>query len=205
VSRRAGSRRWVVATSNRGKLGELRALLTQAGLELLAQGDLGVESPHETGYTFVENAILKARHAAHETGLPAIADDSGLVVDGLEGAPGIRSARYAGAGRGDRANVIKLLREMRAISRPERTAHFHCVVVALRGPRDPAPVIAQGQWHGEIALEATGRGGFGYDPVFFDPRLGATAAELTAETKNRVSHRGQALAALATWFAAGTA
>lgn len=189
--------RWVIATGNTGKLAELRALLEPAGLTLVAQGELGVESPPETGATFVENALIKARHAARQTGLPAIADDSGLVVDALGGAPGIFSARYAGPQSRDSDNVARLLEELRDIPAAARGAHFHCVIVALRHAEDPAPAIAQGRWPGRIALEPAGEAGFGYDPVFFDPALGRTAAELTRELKNRVSHRGQALAALA--------
>jgi XTP/dITP diphosphohydrolase len=182
---------WVLATGNRGKVGEISALLAAAGLDLrvTAQGELGVGAVEETGATFVENALLKARHAARATGLPAIADDSGLTVVGLGGAPGVRSARLAGD---DAANVAKLL-ELLADSSLDRRARFHCAVVALERPDDPAPLIATGSWSGEIAREPRGRGGFGYDPVFFDPALGCTAAELDAGQKNRVSHRGIAL------------
>lgn len=190
--------RWVIATGNPGKLIELRALLEPSGLTLVAQSDLGVQSPPETGATFLENALIKARHAAQQTGLPAIADDSGLVVDALGGAPGIYSARYAGHGSQDADNVSKLLDDMRDLSEAERGAHFHCVIVALLGPQDPAPAIGQGRWPGRIALEPAGVSGFGYDPVFFDPELGKTAAELSPEAKNRTSHRGRALRALAT-------
>ncbi|HSG65997.1 MAG TPA: RdgB/HAM1 family non-canonical purine NTP pyrophosphatase [Gammaproteobacteria bacterium] len=186
---------WVLATGNCGKLEEFRALLAGSGLEIIAQSELGVISPAETGATFVENAILKARHAAAQTGLPAIADDSGLIVDALGGAPGVRSARYAGADASDAANLAKLLDTLGATTR--REARFHCVIVALYSAADPAPVIAQGCWPGAIAHAPAGTGGFGYDPVFFDPELGATAAQLAPATKNRVSHRGRALAALA--------
>jgi XTP/dITP diphosphohydrolase len=188
--------RWVLATSNYGKLEELRALLTGSGLEIVTQRELGVSSPAETGTTFVENAVLKARHAAAQTGLPAIADDSGLIVDALDGAPGVLSARYAGPGASDADNVAKLLNVLGTT--PYRVAHFHCVIVALRSADDPAPAIAQGSWSGTITHTPRGLGGFGYDPVFLDPLLGATAAELEPAVKNRVSHRGQALAALAT-------
>jgi XTP/dITP diphosphohydrolase len=184
---------WVLATGNRGKALELAALLAEAGLDfrLTAQSELGVEAPPETAATFVENALLKARHAARVTGLPAIADDSGLVVDALGGAPGVRSARFAGEQADDGANIVKLL----ALLAPakDRLACFYCVLVALQHPDDPAPLIAAGSWCGEIARAARGTGGFGYDPVFFDPRLGRTAAELDAAHKNRVSHRGAAL------------
>ena len=194
----APARRWVIATGNPGKLIELRALLEPAGLTLVAQSDLGVESPPETGATFLENALIKARHAAQVTGLPAIADDSGLVVDALGGAPGIYSARYAGQDSQDADNVRKLLDDMRDLPAAERGAHFHCVIVALLSAQDPAPAIGQGRWPGQIALEPAGVSGFGYDPVFFDPELGKTAAELSGDVKNRVSHRARALEALAT-------
>ena len=185
---------WVLATSNRGKVVELEALFAEAGLaiRLTAQSELGVTSPPETGVTFVENALLKARHAARVTKLPAIADDSGLVVDALGGAPGVRSARFAGEHSDDRANVAKLLELLNSPSLA-RCARFHCVLVALEHPNDAAPLIASGSWTGEIARVPRGTGGFGYDPVFFDPRLGRTAAELEPAHKNRVSHRGAAL------------
>ncbi len=189
--------RWVIATGNAGKLIELRALLEPAGMTLVGQSDLGVESPPETGATFLENALIKARHAAQQTGLAAIADDSGLVVDALGGAPGIFSARYAGPQARDSDNIARLLDAMRDLSATERCAHFHCVVVALRSATDPAPAIGQGRWLGRIALAPAGAAGFGYDSVFFDPELGKTAAELTREVKNRVSHRARALEALA--------
>lgn len=187
--------RWVLATANRGKAAELQALLTQSGLglTLLAQSDLGVPSAEEPGVTFVENALTKARHAARATGLPAIADDSGLAVTALGGAPGVRSARYAGPNADDRANVAQLLAALAALPNPDRSARFHCVLVALRHADDPAPLIAAGDWSGEIATAPRGTNGFGYDPVFFDSRLGKTAAELSAAEKNAVSHRGAAL------------
>ena len=191
-------RRWVLATGNRGKVGELHALLRQSGLELgiEAQSAHGVQSVEETASTFVENALLKARHAALHCGLPAIADDSGLAVDALAGAPGVRSARFAGETATDADNVTALLRALEAVPAP-RTARFHCVLVALLRHDDPAPLIAMGTWEGEIARAARGSGGFGYDPVFFDPRLGLTAAELSPADKNLVSHRGTALRRLA--------
>lgn len=185
---------WVLATSNRGKLSELDSLLRGAGLpiRITAQSDIGVQPTAETAATFVENALIKARHAARESGLPALADDSGLAVDALGGAPGVTSARFAGEGASDADNVAKLLAALAAAPAPRR-AQFHCVLVALRGPEDPAPLIATGSWEGEIAMTPSGARGFGYDPVFFDQRLGRTAAELTREEKNRVSHRGEAL------------
>jgi XTP/dITP diphosphohydrolase len=185
---------WVLATSNRGKAAELTALLADAGLGLhvTAQSELGVSAPPETGTTFVENALLKARHAARATGLPAIADDSGLVVDALGGAPGVRSARFAGDQADDSANVAKLLTSLAQTPR-DRRARFHCVLVALDHPDDAAPLIASGSWEGTIAQAPQGANGFGYDPVFFDPQLQRTAAQLAPALKNQVSHRGAAL------------
>lgn len=185
---------WVLATSNRGKTLELSALLRESGLALqvTAQSELGVPSVAETASTFVENALLKARHAARVSGLAAIADDSGLTVDALGGAPGVRSARFAGESATDADNVAKLLRVLADVP-PPRTARFHCVLVALLSPDDPAPRIALGAWAGEIATTPAGTAGFGYDCVFFDRRLGRTAAELTASEKNGASHRGAAL------------
>jgi len=186
--------RWVLATANAGKAAELATLFRESGLaiDLVAQTELGVPSAPETASTFVENALLKARHAAHVTGLPAIADDSGLAVEALGGAPGVLSARYAGPAASDRANVSKLLAALSAAT-SGRAARFHCALVALLHADDPAPAIGTGEWSGEIAQAERGSNGFGYDPVFFDPRLGKTAAELSAAEKNRVSHRGAAL------------
>jgi XTP/dITP diphosphohydrolase len=185
---------WVLATSNRGKAAELTSLLAEAGLGLrvTAQSELGVQAPPETGVTFVENALLKAQHAARATGLPAIADDSGLVVDALGGAPGVRSARFAGDDADDSANVAKLLASL-AQAPGDRRARFHCVLIALGHPEDAAPLIASGSWEGTITHAPQGNGGFGYDPVFFDPKLQRTAAELDSAHKNQVSHRGSAL------------
>jgi XTP/dITP diphosphohydrolase len=185
---------WVLATANRGKVAEFSALLAAAGLDLrlTPQSELGVSAPPETASTFVENALTKARHAAHHTGLPAIADDSGLVVSALGIAPGVRSARFAGESADDQANIAKLLAALDAPGLG-RAARFHCVLVALEHAEDPAPLIAGGSWAGEIAREPQGHNGFGYDPVFFDPALGRTAAELDPAAKNRVSHRGAAL------------
>ncbi len=185
---------WVLATANRGKVAELSALLAESGIpvRVTAQAELGVSAPPETGATFVENALIKARHAARLTGLPAIADDSGLVVDALGGAPGVHSARFAGEHADDAANIAKLLAALDAPSL-ERSAVFHCALVALRHPDDSAPLIALGSWAGQIARAPSGAHGFGYDPVFFDPKLGRTAAELGAAEKNRVSHRGAAI------------
>jgi len=188
--------RLVLASGNRGKLAEMGAILAGFGVELVAQGDLGIEEVEETGTTFVENALLKARHAARASGLPALGDDSGLCVDALGGAPGLYSARYAGAHGDAGANIAKLLAALQGVPDEARGAHFHCTIVLLRSADDPAPLLAEGRWHGRILQAPRGDGGFGYDPVFFDPRLGAGAAELDPATKNRVSHRAVALARL---------
>ena len=185
--------RWVLASSNSGKLREIQALLAGSGIEIIAQRDLGVHSAEETGASFVENALLKARHAALETGLPAIADDSGLAVDALAGAPGIHSARFAGPDADSQANIVKLLAALAEVPDGQRDARFHCVMVAILSADDPAPVISHADWPGAIAREPAGDGGFGYDPIFYVPELNATAAQLEAEVKNRVSHRGRAL------------
>ncbi|HEY6942766.1 RdgB/HAM1 family non-canonical purine NTP pyrophosphatase [Dokdonella sp.] len=192
----SGSAKLVLASGNRGKLVEMRELLAGEGLDLVSQAELGIDDVEETGATFVENALLKARHAARATGMPALADDSGLCVDALGGAPGLYSARYAGAGGDAAANIAKLLDALRDVPDGRRTAHFHCTIVLLRAADDPAPLIAEGRWHGHILHAPHGANGFGYDPVFFDPALGAGAAELEPATKNRVSHRGLALARL---------
>lgn len=183
----------VLATGNPGKVRELADLLAAFGLDIVAQTELGVESADETGLTFIENAILKARHASAVTGLPAIADDSGLAVDVLGGAPGIYSARYAGEDASDQQNLDKLLAALNAVPDGERQAHFHCVLVYLRHAADPTPLVFHGSWTGEIARTASGVGGFGYDPIFFVPELGKTAAELSKSEKLAVSHRGKAL------------
>ncbi|HMB57984.1 MAG TPA: RdgB/HAM1 family non-canonical purine NTP pyrophosphatase [Arenimonas sp.] len=186
----------VLATSNRGKLAEMQPLLADAGFELVTQGELGVPDAIEDGYTFIENALIKARHAAAMTGLPALADDSGLIVDALHGAPGLISAHYAGVHGDAVANIRKLLAELRGIPEAQRGARFISVIVLLWHPHDPQPLIAEGLWEGRVLETPRGDGGFGYDPVFFDPALGLTAAQLPAEVKNRVSHRGRALALL---------
>jgi XTP/dITP diphosphohydrolase len=183
----------VLASGNAGKLVEMREILG-GNFELVVQGDLGIADVDETGTTFVENAILKARNAARVSGLPALGDDSGICVDALGGAPGLYSARYAG-GHGDaKANIAKLLDALRG--KPDRSAYFYCCVVLLRHADDPAPIIGEGRWFGRILDAPRGDRGFGYDPVFFDPKLDAGAGELDAAMKNRVSHRGQALASL---------
>ena len=186
----------VLASSNHGKLEELRGLLADTGIELVAQSDLGVEDADETGTTFVENALIKARHASLLTGLPALADDSGICVDALNGAPGLYSARYAGEhGNADR-NIDKLLDALKDIGGEQRGAHFYCVLVLLRHAHDPQPLIVEGEWRGRILHERRGGGGHGYDPVFFDPQREQTAAEMPLDEKNRISHRGKALAGL---------
>ena len=186
----------VLASGNAGKLAELRDLLGDAGIDLHAQSEFGVEDAEETGLTFVENAILKARHAARATGLPALGDDSGLCVDALDGAPGLYSARYAGTHGDAGANIVKLLDALREVPEPRRTARFVCVLALLRHADDPQPLIAEGVWEGRILSAPRGDGGFGYDPVFFDPERNMGAAELDAALKNRISHRGRALALL---------
>jgi XTP/dITP diphosphohydrolase len=186
----------VLASSNQGKLEELRGLLADTGIELLAQSDLGVEDADETGATFVENALIKARHATAITGLPALADDSGICVDALKGAPGLYSARYAGEHGNASRNIDKLLEALQGVPDKQRTAHFYCVLVLLQHADDPQPLIVEGQWNGRILHARRGAGGHGYDPVFFDPLHGQSAAEMELEFKNRLSHRGQALARL---------
>ncbi|MGY0558980.1 RdgB/HAM1 family non-canonical purine NTP pyrophosphatase [Lysobacter sp. A421] len=188
--------RIVVASGNTGKLAEFNRLLGEAGIEFVAQGELGVGDIEETGLTFVENALLKARHAARATGLPALADDSGLCVDALNGAPGLYSARYAGEPSDAARNIDKLLQALDGVPELQRGAHFHCTLALLRHADDPRPLIAQGEWHGRILTATRGAGGFGYDPLFLDPETGETAAELEPVAKSRVSHRGRALAIL---------
>jgi XTP/dITP diphosphohydrolase len=186
----------VLASGNRGKLIELRELLDGLALDLRTQAQFGVPDADETGLSFVENAILKARHAARATGLPALGDDSGLCVDALDGAPGLYSARYAGVHGDSAANIAKLLDAMRDVPPAQRGARFVCMLALLRHADDPQPLIAEGVWEGRILDAPRGSGGFGYDPVFFDPVHGMAAAELAPELKHRVSHRGLALASL---------
>ena len=187
--------RVVLASSNRGKLRELQQILRQENIDLLPQSEFGVTDAEETGLSFVENAIIKARHACEVTGLPSIADDSGIEVDALNGDPGIFSARYSGiAGDGaDDANNTKLLQALEHVKDAERTARFQCVIVYLRHAADPVPLICQGTWEGRILTEAYGSDGFGYDPLFYVPTHQCASAELPEETKNAISHRGQAL------------
>ncbi|MEP7041619.1 MAG: RdgB/HAM1 family non-canonical purine NTP pyrophosphatase [Dokdonella sp.] len=197
-------KRIVLASSNRGKLSEMREILAGSGIELIAQSDLGIDDAEETATTFVENALLKARHAARASGLPALGDDSGLCVDALGGAPGLYSARYAGAHGDTAANIAKLLAALAEVEDARRDAHFHCSIALLRAPDDPAPLIVEGRWPGRILREERGSNGFGYNPIFFDPTFGQTAAEMDVATKNRVSHRGLALRALQAALAPAT-
>lgn len=189
-------RQLVLASGNRGKLAEFAALLGELELTVRAQSEFSIPEAEETGATFVENALIKARHAARMCGLPALADDSGLVVDALGGAPGVRSARYAGPGASDADNISKLLQALTAVPAHARTCRFVCVIAYLRTPDDPLPLIASATWEGMVLDTPRGAHGFGYDPVFAVPGYGCSAAELEAADKNRISHRAQALAAL---------
>jgi len=183
----------ILASSNQGKVREINQLLAGLDLHVQPQTDFGVPDIEETGLTFVENAILKARNAAQHTGLPAIADDSGIEVDALNGAPGIYSARYAGIGASDQANLEKLLTELGDLPEEKRTARFQCLMVYMRHANDPTPLICQGSWEGRILFKPQGENGFGYDPVFYVPSHDCSSAELPADIKNSLSHRGQAL------------
>ncbi|HEY4368456.1 MAG TPA: RdgB/HAM1 family non-canonical purine NTP pyrophosphatase [Steroidobacteraceae bacterium] len=182
----------VLATSNPGKIAELQALLAPLAIEVLPQSRFTAVAAEETGLSFIENAILKARHAARASGLPAIADDSGIEVDALHGAPGIYSARYAGATASDRDNLNKLLLDLRDVPAARRTARYRCVLAFMRWDLDPAPIVCQASWEGVLIATPRGTGGFGYDPIF-EVEPGVTVAELAAEEKNQRSHRGQAL------------
>ncbi len=185
--------KWVLASNNAGKLAEFRSLFAEHGIAFTAQSEWGVEDADETGLSFIENALIKARHAAGLTGCPAIADDSGLCVDALQGAPGIRSARFAG-GHGDAvANNNLLLAKLAGVVDTERTARFVCALAFVRHADDPMPVIAEGVWEGRILAAPAGDGGFGYDPLFFDPTQGMSAAAMAPERKQLLSHRGQAM------------
>jgi XTP/dITP diphosphohydrolase len=185
-------RKLVLASDNPGKIREFQQLLGDRW-QLIAQSALGVEPVAETGTTFLENALLKARHASAATGLPALADDSGIEVDALDGAPGVRSARYAGSGANDAANNAKLLAELKGVPPVQRTARYRCCLVVVRDALDPAPLIAEGVWEGRIAAQCEGGGGFGYDPLFMDPETGMTVARMDPVEKNRRSHRQAAL------------
>ena len=184
----------VLASNNAGKLAELQVMFAPLGFSLVRQAELGIGEAEEPFRTFVENALAKARHASRITGLPALADDSGICVDALDGAPGVLSARYAGEPKSDQRNNEKLLQALAGIA--DRRAHFYCVLVLVRHADDPQPIIAEGAWHGEIAAAPQGAGGFGYDPLFWVPQHQCSAAQLGAEEKNRLSHRGQALQTL---------
>jgi len=183
----------VLATGNPGKVAELSELLKPLNKQIIAQSEFNIEDAEETGTTFVENAIIKARHAARITGLAAIADDSGLAVDYLNGAPGLYSSRYAGEQATDHDNLLKLLTELEGVPEAQRGAEFHCVLVYLRHADDPAPLICHGKWRGRITTEAHGEGGFGYDPIFWVEQQQVTSAQLTKAEKNALSHRGKAL------------
>jgi XTP/dITP diphosphohydrolase len=190
--------KWVLASGNDHKCQELQAALKDVSPEIVLQKTLGIASVPETGLSFLENALIKARHAARESGLAALADDSGLVVDALDGAPGIYSARYAGVDASDQANMDLLLENLKAVPENERQAAFVCVLVFLKHADDPMPLVATGIWNGEIALNEQGAGGFGYDPIFCVSDLGKTAAMLSSEEKTQLSHRGQAVQQLKT-------
>ena len=186
----------VLATGNPGKVREIQRILGDLGVEVVPQSEFGVSDADETGTSFVENALIKARHASLMTGLPAIADDSGLVVDALDGRPGVYSARYSGVDATDESNIDKLLGELQGVPADQRTAAFHCCAVFVSAD-DATSLVAEGRWAGRILEQRRGTGGFGYDPVFFDPDCGRSAAELGPELKNALSHRGKALTALA--------
>ena len=184
----------VIASNNPGKLREISQILAPLGIEVLPQSAFGVAEADEPHATFIENALAKARHASAITGLPALADDSGMRVDALDGAPGVHSARYAGEPRSDERNNAKLLEALG--ERQDRQAHYYCVIVVMRHAQDPQPLIAEGLWRGEILRAPRGSGGFGYDPLFLDPEFGQTGAELAPARKNLISHRGKALGLL---------
>ena len=184
----------VIASGNKGKLREIAHILAPLHIEIIPQNTLNVPECEEPFCTFIENALAKARHASKHTGLPALADDSGLCVDALQGAPGVLSARYAGEAKSDEANNQKLLEVL--VDEKNRLAHFYCVMVLVRHEHDPEPIIAEGQWAGEILSEYRGDDGFGYDPIFLDAKTGKTVAELPLEIKSRISHRGHAMAKL---------
>lgn len=183
----------VLASNNSGKVREINSMLSGSGIEVVSQSDFNVPEIEETGLTFVENALLKARNASQHTGLPAIADDSGIEIPALNGAPGIFSARYAGAGASDEDNLQKLISEVKKLPEEKRQARFVCLMVYLGHVKDPVPLIAEGIWNGIAITEPRGNNGFGYDPIFFVPAHDCTSAELSPEVKNQLSHRGQAL------------
>lgn len=187
----------VLASNNLKKINELQQILANTNYNLLSLNDFDIPEPEETGLTFIENAIIKARNACHYTKLPAIADDSGLEVDALNGAPGIYSSRYAGKNAADQDNNKKLLLDLQNIPKEQRTARFQCTIVHLKHEFDPTPIICQGTWHGSILFKPAGKNGFGYDPIFYVPTHNCSSAELTRDIKNQISHRAQALGALA--------
>ena len=189
----SGMEEIVIASRNLKKARELEELLAPLGMRVRRVSEFTPKEPAETGATFIENALIKARHAAAASGLAAIADDSGLCVDALDGAPGVRSARYAGEPASDAVNNAKLLAELDHVPEPGRTAQFVSLLVLMRSPHDPIPLIAEGRWHGRILRAPHGANGFGYDPLFYVPDQHCTAAELSSEKKNRLSHRGQAM------------
>ena len=191
----------VIASNNPGKLREIDRILQPLGLEVLPQSTFNIPEAEEPHCTFIENCLAKARHAAEHSGLPALADDSGICVDALNGAPGVYSARFAGEPKSDERNNQKLIELLK--NEPNRKAHYYCVIVLVRHPHDPQPVIAEGSWHGEIIDHPRGSGGFGYDPYFLVPELGKTGAELPMDLKNGISHRGKALAELVEKLKAG--
>jgi XTP/dITP diphosphohydrolase len=193
---KARMKKLVLASGNQGKLAEFKALFAKLAIEVLPLSDFGVESPEETGLSFIENAILKARHASKATGLPALADDSGLAIDALNGAPGIYSARYAGVGVTDADNIDKALKSLAGVPEAQRGARFHCVLALMQHAEDPMPLIAHGAWSGRILSARVGDGGFGYDPVFYVPEKDCAAAQLSKDEKNAISHRGKAIAEL---------
>lgn len=190
----------VFASNNLGKLRELQHLLAEAKIEVIPQTKFNVVEVEETGLTFVENALLKARNACQQSHLAAIADDSGLEVDAIDGRPGIHSSRYAGSGATDQENVNKLLQELASVPKSNRQARFHCVMVYLRHAQDPTPIICHGVWEGEILFEPRGQNGFGFDPIFWVPTHNCSAAELSLPIKNQISHRAQALRQLIAHF-----
>ena len=189
----------VIASNNQGKMREINALLAPLAVEVFPQSAFKIPEVDEPYHTFVENALTKARHASKHAGLPALADDSGICANALDGDPGVKSARFVGEPKSDQRNNQKLVDILK--HQTDRSAYYYCIIVLLRHADDPQPIIVDGAWHGEIILEPEGEGGFGYDPYFFLPELGKTAAQLPAEQKNRISHRGKALAKLAKYIA----
>ena len=195
----ASLKKLVIASNNQGKLREIESILAPLAVEVLPQSTFKIPEVDEPYHTFVENALTKARHASKHAGLPALADDSGICVNALSGHPGVKSARFAGEPKSDQRNNQKLVEILK--HQADRSAYYYCIIVLLRHADDPQPIIVDGAWHGEIILASKGEGGFGYDPYFYLPELGKTAAQLPAEQKNQISHRGKALAKLAEYIA----